>query len=50
MKKSPLWPDLLRAECLPLIDADIGSFGIAHGALPEIILDDVGGVVAHAQL
>ena len=41
--------DLLRANCLTLVDADIGNVRVLRRHAPEGILDDNGGVmfIAH---
>ena len=40
--------NFLRANCLPLVDADVGGVWILRGHLPEGILDDDGGIIANA--
>ena len=41
-------PDLLRTNCLPLVDTGVGGVRILRRHLPEGIFDDDGGVVANA--
>ena len=41
--------NLLRTNRLTLIDAGVGSVRVLRGHLPEGVLDDNGGVVAHAK-
>ena len=41
--------DPLRANCLSLIDTDVGGVRVFGGHLPEGVLNDDGGVVTYAQ-
>ena len=41
--------DLLRTNCLPLVDTGVGGVRVLRRHLPEGILDDDGGVIANAQ-